>query len=164
MGKGIRAITIEDLGVPSLRDFYPEMIVGRVQNCSREGEKVMKIGASCCLVTSVVLFLFCGNGYPIDDEHSRDSLRGLTGITLVVEPPTKVVEQDGLSIPFIRASAEVKLRGEDTSFLNRGNSQMANRTPLVHQCKRSETGNRRLRLQCIGGVQARGYSGAIPEC
>jgi hypothetical protein len=72
---------------------------------------VMKIGASCCLVTLVVLILFCGNGYPIDDEHSRDSLRGLTGITLVVEPPTKQVEQDGLSIPFIRASAEVKLRG-----------------------------------------------------
>jgi hypothetical protein len=78
----------------------------------------MKIRASCCLVALVVLILFCGNGYPIDDEHSRDSLRGLTGIALVVEPPTKQVERDGLTVPFIRASAEVKLRGEGIPVLS----------------------------------------------
>jgi hypothetical protein len=78
----------------------------------------MRIRASCCLVALVVLILFCGNGYPIDDEHSRDSLRGLTGITLVVEPPTKQVEGDGLTVPFIRAAAEVKLRGEGISVLS----------------------------------------------
>jgi hypothetical protein len=78
----------------------------------------MKIRASCCLVALVVLILFCGNGYPIDDEHSRDSLRGLTGIALVVEPPTKQVERDGLTLPFIRASAEVKLRTEGIPVLS----------------------------------------------
>jgi hypothetical protein len=67
----------------------------------------MKIRAFCWLAALVVPILFCRNGYPIDDEHSRDSLRGLTGIALVVEPPTKEVEQDGLTLPFIRASAEV---------------------------------------------------------
>jgi hypothetical protein len=79
---------------------------------------MMKLRASCCLVALVVLILFCGNAYPIDDEHSRDSLRGLTGIALVVEPPTKQVGQDGLSLPFIRASAEVKLRGEGIPVLS----------------------------------------------
>jgi hypothetical protein len=79
---------------------------------------MMKLPASCCLVASVVLILFCGNAYPMDDEYSRDSLRGLTGISLVIEPPTKQVQQDGLTVPFIRASAEVKLRSEGIPVLS----------------------------------------------
>jgi hypothetical protein len=75
-------------------------------------EELMKIQAICCLAALVVPILFCRNGYPIDDEHSRDSLRGLAGITLVVEPPDRQVERDGLNLAFIRAAAEVKLRSE----------------------------------------------------
>lgn len=68
----------------------------------------MNLGAFCKSVAIVVLMLICGNAYAVDDEQSRNSLRGLQGIAVVVEPPNRQVALDGLTEGWIRASVETK--------------------------------------------------------
>ncbi len=70
----------------------------------------MKARALCGFVTLVVLMLIYANAYAVDDEHSRNSLRGLKGIVVVVEFPNRQVALSGLTEGAIRASVEVKFQ------------------------------------------------------
>jgi hypothetical protein len=78
----------------------------------------MKSRACSCLVVMVILILICGNAYAVDDEQSRNSLRGLTGIVVVVEPPNRQVALDGLTEGAIKAPVEIKFRQAEITVVS----------------------------------------------
>jgi hypothetical protein len=80
-----------------------------MKNRFEEGEKVMKIRASCCLVALVGLIVIYGTA-SADDESERNTLRGLKGIYVFVEPLKEELVRDGLTVDAVRTDAELKLR------------------------------------------------------
>ena len=69
----------------------------------------MKHRECCRLIALVVLFMICENAYAIDDEDSRNSLRELNGIAIIVEHLNEEVVGEGLTEIFIRAPVMVQL-------------------------------------------------------
>jgi hypothetical protein len=83
---------------------------GMNQELFLRGGKAMKLRGFCTSLAIVVLMLICGNAYALDDEHSRNSLRGLKGIYVLIEPLREEIVKDGLTMDDIRADVEDKLR------------------------------------------------------
>jgi hypothetical protein len=62
-----------------------------------------------------------------DDEYTRESLRGLHGVYVLVEDLRPEVEQAGLTVAMIRTDAELKLRLAGIRVLTQGGTRASGR-------------------------------------
>jgi len=79
----------------------------------------------------VILSLICGNAYAADD--SRDALKGLKGVRVVVEDLNEGVK-GGLTKDAIRMDVELKLRRAGIPILSEEEWDKEPGKPLLHIC------------------------------
>jgi hypothetical protein len=85
------------------------------------------------LVAITVAFMFCSTLMAQgDDETTRNSLKGLTGIAVEVSPIDVNAEKDGLSKDQIRTDVELRLRSAGIKVLTLQESLLAPGVPYLN--------------------------------
>jgi hypothetical protein len=85
----------------------------------QERREPMRVIASLPGIAAIALTLICGMAYAIDNEISRQTLKGLKGVYVLVEPPLESVKKEGLTTDVIRTDVELKLRLAGIPVLSR---------------------------------------------
>jgi hypothetical protein len=69
----------------------------------------MRVIPSLAGIAALAFTLICANAYAQDNESTRNTLRGLKGVDVLIERLDQQILKDGLTVDSIRTDVELKL-------------------------------------------------------